>query len=102
MKVNGLRQAALPERAVSKKVRITHTPGIVIMSDANTTLGYCRYTEEGEVEYIFVSRSCRCQGYAKHLLRLVEARVRHKLRFQTPVSPLGEKLLASYVRYEGR
>ena len=64
--------------ADSKKVRITHTPGIVIVADANTTLGYCRYTESGEAEYIFVSKYCRRQGYARQLLKLVEARVRKR------------------------
>ena len=95
--------AKLPLRidcmAVSKNIRITHTPGIFILADANTTLGYCRYTESGEVEYIFVSRACRRQGYAKHLLKLVEAHVKHKLGFQAPISPLGEKLLDFYSRH---
>ncbi len=78
------------------EMRITHTPGVVIFADLNTTIGYCRYTEEGAVEYIFVSRVCRRRGYAKQLLKLVEERVRCKLCFQMPVSTLGEKLQASY------
>lgn len=77
-------------------MRITHTPGVVIFADLNTTIGYCRYTEEGAVEYIFVSRACRRRGYAKQLLKLVEERVRCKVRFQLPISTLGEKLRASY------
>ena len=69
---------------------------VVIFADINATIGYCPYTEEGAVEYIFVSRSCRHRGYAKQLLKLVEKSVQCKLSFQMPVSTLGEKLRASH------
>jgi hypothetical protein len=71
---------------------VKHTPGIVTISNANTTIAYCRYTEGGEVEYIFVNSGHRRQGYAKQLLALVESRVQCRLRFQAPISLLGAKL----------
>lgn len=94
----GTDQLPLPKSCatVIVEMRISHTPGVVIFADLNTTIGYCRYTEEGAVEYIFVSRAYRRRGYAKQLLKLVEERVRCKLSFQMPVSTLGEKLQASY------
>lgn len=94
----GTDQPPLPKSCatVIVEMRISHTPGVVIFADLNTTIGYCRYTEEGAVEYIFVSRACRRRGYAKQLLKRVQERVRCKLSFQMPISTLGEKLRASY------
>lgn len=79
-------------------MRVTHTPGIVIFADANTTIAYCRYTDTGEIEYIFVNPAHRRNGYARQLLALVEERVQRRLRFQPPISPLGGALIASYNR----
>lgn len=77
-------------------LRVTHTSGIVILADLNTTIAYCRYSEAGEVEYIFVNPAHRRKGYAKQLLSIVERGVQRSLRFQTPISPLGSKLLDFY------
>lgn len=79
-------------------MRVTHTPGIVIFADPNTTIGYCRNNAAGEIEYIFVNAAYRRRGYGKQLLTLVEERVHRALRFQTPISPLGKKLLSFYNR----
>lgn len=79
-------------------MRITHIPGVVVLADVNTTLAYCRYTEAGEIEYIFVHPAHRRKGYARQLLELVEERVQRRLRFQTPISPLGNTLMAFYNR----
>ena len=75
---------------------INQTPGIVTIADANTTIGYCRYTDTGEVEYIFVNTAYRRRGFAKQLLGLVEASVQRRLRFQPPISPLGATLQTYY------
>ncbi len=77
--------------------KISHTPGIITLTDANTTLGYCRYNEEGEVEYLFVNAAFRRRGIARELLRLVEAEVGRSLRFQPPLSPLGKALEEAYL-----
>lgn len=79
-----------------KNLFIRMTPGIVTIVDANTTIGYCRYTDTGEVEYIFVNPAHRRRGFAMQMLELVEMKVRRRLSFQLPVSPLGATLLARY------
>jgi hypothetical protein len=83
-------------RSTSRRIIVNNTPGIVTITDANTTIGYCRYNESGEIEYIYVNGAHRRKGHAKQLLKLVEECVRRKLSFQTPISPLGEKLKGFY------
>lgn len=85
-------QSALPS------VRVGHTPGIITITDANTTIGYCRYNESGEIEYVFVSAPHRRKGYAKWMLATAEQRLSAIRGFQAPISPLGEKLVESYNR----
>lgn len=79
-------------------IRVDHTPGIITMTDANTTIGYCRYDESGEIEYVFVNAAHRRKGYATWLLAIVEQRLIAIRGFQPPISPLGEKLVESYNR----
>jgi len=76
--------------------QILHNPGILSISNANTTIAYCRYNDGGEVEYIFVNPSFRRKGYAKRILQVVEKTLRRRLVFQPPVSPLGRCMLDSY------
>lgn len=73
-------------------VSVRHAHGILTITDANTTIGYCRHDDDGNIEYIFVHPFCRRQGHAKRMLALVNERVRKPLRLVPPVSPLGEKL----------
>ena len=77
-------------------VRVNRTPGILTLSDANTTIGYCRYNPDGEVEYIFVHPAHRQRGYAQYLLKLVEQAVHRPLSFQSPISPLGRALIDAF------
>ena len=98
MKNAGL--APLNPGRLSPRMGVTHTPGIVIFADANTTVAYCRYNNAGEIEYIFVHPAFRRKGYARKLLALVEVQVQCPLRFQAPISPLGQVLAASYHRHE--
>ena len=83
-------------QSISSSIFINHTPGILTITDANTTIGYCRYTDSGEIEYIFVNSASRRKGHAKQLLKIVEERLQRKLSFQTPLSPLGKKLKDFY------
>lgn len=76
--------------------RVSRTPGILTLTDANTTIGYCRYNPLGEVEYIFVHPAHRRRGFAQHLLKLVEQAVQRPLSFQSPISPLGQALKNAY------
>lgn len=77
-------------------LHINHTPGIFTLSDVNTTVGYCRYNPDGEVEYIFVHPAYRRGGYARSMLKLVEQAVQRPLSFQSPISPLGQAMKNAY------
>ena len=79
-----------------ESVRVNRTPGILTLTDANTTIGYCRYNPDGEVEYIFVHPAHRQRGYAQYLLKLVEQAVHRPLSFQPLISPLGQVLKNAY------
>jgi GNAT superfamily N-acetyltransferase len=66
--------------------------GVVTFKNINTTLGFARYNQEAEVEYIFVNPLFRRKGLAKKLLQIIEEKTRIKPKPQDPISPLGEKL----------
>jgi GNAT superfamily N-acetyltransferase len=66
--------------------------GVITFRNINTTLGFIRYNEAAEVEYIFVNPMFRRKGLAKKLLSIVEDKTRIKPTPQNPISPLGEKL----------
>jgi GNAT superfamily N-acetyltransferase len=66
--------------------------GVITFKNINTTLGFVRYTEAAEVEYIFVNPIFRRKGFAKKLLQIVEKKTKIKPKPQDPVSPLGKKL----------
>ncbi|MDB9739549.1 GNAT family N-acetyltransferase [Candidatus Pelagibacter sp.] len=66
--------------------------GVITFKNINTTLGFVRYNETAEVEYIFVNPMFRRQGLAKKLLGIVEEKTNIKPTPQDPISPLGEKL----------
>jgi GNAT superfamily N-acetyltransferase len=80
------------------KTFVSHTDGIVTITDANTTIGYCRYDPSGEIEYLFVSPTFRRRGYAKRMLDIVEAQLGISLHFAPPISPLGRHVVGSYRR----
>ena len=71
---------------------ISFGDGVIIFKNINTTLGFVRYNEEAEVEYIFVNPIFRCKGLAKKLLQIVKEKTNTKPKPQDPISPLGEKL----------
>ena len=77
---------------------VNHADGIITITDANTTIAYCRYDSSGEIEYLFVSPPFRRRGYASKTLDLVEQRLNTRLRFSPPISPLGGHLVQSYNR----
>ena len=66
--------------------------GIITFKNINTTLGFVRYNEKAEVEYIFVNPMFRRKGLAKKLLNIVEEKTSLNPTPQKPISPLGEKL----------
>ena len=71
---------------------ISYSDGVVTFKNINTTLGFVRYTDQAEVEYIFVNPIFRRKGLAKKLLQMVEKETNAKPKPQDPISPLGEKL----------
>ena len=71
---------------------ISFGDGVITFKNINTTLGFARYNEEAEVEYIFVNPIFRRKGLAKKLLQLIEEKTQIKPKAQDPISPLGEKL----------
>lgn len=46
------------------------TEGIITFKNSNTTLGFNRFNELGEVEYIFVNPMFRRKGLAKKIFQL--------------------------------
>ena len=79
--------------------QLSETEGVFTLKNQNTTLGFVRFDERGEVEYIFVNPIFRKQGIAKILLKLVREKMGKKLVLQEPISPLGSKLLKSIEKW---
>ena len=71
------------------------TEGVFTFKNDNTTIGFVRFNDLGEIEYIFVNPIFRKKGLAKKLLQLVKKKTGKKLILQEPISPLGAKLLKS-------
>ena len=69
--------------------------GVFTLKNRNTTIGFVRFNELGEVEYIFVNPLFRRKNFASKLLELVRIKTGKRIVFQPPISPLGEKLLSS-------
>lgn len=63
--------------------------GIVLIKNQNTTIGYCRFTPDGDIEYIYVNLAYRRQGYGALLIREVKKITGKIGRIHDPISPLG-------------
>ena len=74
--------------------------GVFTFKNENTTIGFVRFNEKGEVEYIFVNPIFRKQGLATKLLQLVKKRTGKEIILQEPISPLGSKLLKSLNKWK--
>ena len=79
--------------------QLSETEDVFTLKNENTTLGFVRFDDKGEVEYIFVNPIFRKQGIAKKLLKLVRKKTGKKLVLQEPISPLGSKLLKSIEKW---
>ena len=80
--------------------KIEETDGVFIFKNENTTIGFVRFNEKGEVEYIFVNPIFRKQGLATKLLQLVKQKTGKEIILQEPISPLGSKLLKSLNKWK--
>ena len=74
---------------------LVRSDGVYTFKNLNTTIGFVRFNNNGEIEYIFVNPIFRKKGLAKKLLKLVKKKTDKKIVFQRPISPLGLKLLKS-------
>ena len=79
---------------------IEETEGVFTFKNENTTIGFVRFNDKGEVEYIFVNPIFRKQGLATKLLELVKEKTGKDLILQEPISPLGLKLLKSLNKWK--
>ena len=79
---------------------IKEADGVFTFKNENTTIGFVRFNEKGEVEYIFVNPIFRKQGLATKLLELVKQKTKKEIILQEPISPLGSKLLKSLNRWK--
>ena len=88
------------KRLEISKFEIEEIEGIFTFKNENTTIGFVRFNERGEVEYIFVNPIFRKQGLATKLLELVKEKTGKEIILQEPISPLGSKLLKSLNRWK--
>ena len=82
------------------KFEIKETNGVFTFKNENTTIGFVRFNEIGEVEYIFVNPIFRKKGLATKLLELVKEKTGKEIILQEPISPLGLKLLKSLYKWK--
>ena len=81
------------------KCSLSQAEGVFTLKNENTTLGFVRFNDTGEVEYIFVNPLFRKKNIAKKLLKLVRDKTGKKIVFQEPISPLGSKLLKTIEKW---
>ena len=74
--------------------------GVFTYKNENTTLGFVRFNNKGEIEYIFVNPIFRKKGIATRLLKLVKEKTGKEIILQQPISPLGSKLLNSLNKWK--
>ena len=79
---------------------IDETEGVFTFKNENTTIGFVRFNDKGQVEYIFVNPIFRKQGLATKLLELVKEKTGKEIILQEPISPLGSKLLNSLNKWK--
>ena len=79
---------------------LKQSDGVFTFKNKNTTLGFVRFNEKGEVEYIFVNPIFRKRGLATKLLQLVKQKTGKEIVLQEPISPLGSKLLNSLNKWK--
>ena len=78
---------------------LVKSDGVYTLKNLNTTIGFVRFDDNGEIEYIFVNPIFRKKGLAKKLLKLVREKIGKKIIFQKPISPLGEKLIKAVAKW---
>ena len=82
------------------KYTLKESDGVFTFKNKNTTIGFVRFNEKSEVEYIFVNPIFRKRGLATKLLQLVKQKTGKEIILQQPISPLGSKLLKSLNKWK--
>jgi len=80
--------------------KLDEAESVFTYKNENTTLGFVRFNEKAEVEYIFVNPIFRKKGIAKKLLKLVKEKTGKEIILQEPISSLGSKLLNSLNKWK--
>ena len=80
--------------------KLDEADGVFTYKNENTTLGFVRFNEKAEVEYIFVNPIFRKKGIATKLLQLVNQKTGKEIILQEPISPLGSRLLSSLNKWK--
>jgi ribosomal protein S18 acetylase RimI-like enzyme len=71
--------------------QIDISDGIVLIKNQNTTIGYCRFLDSGDIEYIYVNLAYRRQGYGRILIDEVKKITGKIGKIHDPISPLGSQ-----------
>ena len=79
--------------------KLVMSDGVFTLKNINTTIGFVRFNENGEVEYIFVNPIFRKKGIATKLLKMVKDKTGKSIVLQKPISPLGNKFLKSLEKW---
>ena len=80
--------------------KLDESDDVFTYKNENTTLGFVRFNNKGEIEYIFVNPIFRKKGIATRLLKLVKEKTGKEIILQQPISPLGSKLLNSLNKWK--
>ncbi len=69
------------------------------IKNQNTTIAYCRYSNDGDIEYIYVQPMYRLMGFGRKLVQEVQ-RITGKIGSpHAPVSPMGQRFFAALKKY---
>jgi ribosomal protein S18 acetylase RimI-like enzyme len=71
--------------------QIDISDAIVLIKNQNTTIGYCRFLDSGDIEYIYVNLAYRRQGYGRILIDEVKKITGKIGKIHDPISPLGSQ-----------
>ena len=69
------------------------------IKNQNTTIAYCRCSNEGDIEYIYVQPMYRLMGFGRKLVEEVQ-RITGKVGLpHEPVSPMGQRFFSALEKY---
>ena len=69
------------------------------IKNQNTTIAYCRYSNDGDIEYIYVQPMYRLMGFGRKLVQEVQRITGQVGVPHQPVSPMGQRFFAALEKY---